>query len=101
MNMNRITVLTLACALSIGAASIAIGDGANTTHSGAGQAAAAKSMGHATTMKTLRGEIVDTDLRTEVDNLFVCDASVLPLAPGLPPILTILALARRLGKRLS
>ena len=47
------------------------------------------------------GEIVDTDLKTEVDNLFVCDASVLPLAPGLPPILTILALARRLGKRLS
>ena len=47
------------------------------------------------------GEIVDTDLRTEVDNLFVCDASVLPLAPGLPPILTILALARRLGENLS
>lgn len=47
------------------------------------------------------GEIVDTDLKTEVDNLFVCDASVLPLAPGLPPLLTILALAQRLGKTLS
>lgn len=47
------------------------------------------------------GEIVDTDLKTQVDNLFVCDASVLPLAPGLPPLLTILALAMRLGKQLS
>jgi hypothetical protein len=37
------------------------------------------------------------ELQTEVDNLFVCDASVLPKAPGLPPILTIVALARRLA----
>lgn len=44
------------------------------------------------------GDVVDTDLRTEVDNLFVCDASVLPVAPGLPPVLTIMALAKRLAK---
>jgi choline dehydrogenase-like flavoprotein len=47
------------------------------------------------------GEIVNTDLRTEVENLLVCDASVLPHAPGLPPMLTIMALARHLGKQLA
>jgi len=47
------------------------------------------------------GEIVDTDMKTEVDNLYVSDASVLPLSPGLPPILTIMALARRLGRQLT
>ncbi len=46
------------------------------------------------------GELVNTDLQTEVSNLFVCDASVLPFAPGLPPILTIMALAKRLARRL-
>jgi choline dehydrogenase-like flavoprotein len=47
------------------------------------------------------GDVVDTDLRTEVRNLFVCDASVLPVAPGLPPVLTIMALAKRLAKTLA
>lgn len=47
------------------------------------------------------GEIVDSNLQTEVNNLFACDASVLPTAPGLPPILTIVALAKRLAKTLS
>ncbi len=47
------------------------------------------------------GKVVDQDLRTEVDNLFVCDASVLPTSPGLPPILTIVALSKRLAKRLA
>jgi choline dehydrogenase-like flavoprotein len=46
------------------------------------------------------GKIVNCDLQTEIDNLFVGDASVLPVSPGLPPILTIVALAKRLGKRL-
>jgi choline dehydrogenase-like flavoprotein len=44
------------------------------------------------------GTVVGKDLQTEVDNLFVCDASVLPKAPGLPPILTIAALAKWLSK---
>jgi choline dehydrogenase-like flavoprotein len=47
------------------------------------------------------GRIVDKDLQTRVDGLFVCDASVLPTAPGLPPILTIVALAKRLAKTLA
>jgi choline dehydrogenase-like flavoprotein len=47
------------------------------------------------------GKVVDQDLQTSVDNLFVCDASVLPTSPGLPPILTIVALSKRLAKRLA
>jgi choline dehydrogenase-like flavoprotein len=47
------------------------------------------------------GRVVDSNLQTEVNNLFVCDASVLPTAPGLPPILTIVALAKRLAKFLD
>ena len=43
------------------------------------------------------GRVVDKDLQTEIENLYVCDASVLPVAPGLPPILTIVALAKRLA----
>lgn len=47
------------------------------------------------------GKVVDSNLETEIDNLFVCDASVLPISPGKPPILTILALAKRLADYLS
>ena len=46
------------------------------------------------------GEVVDKNLQTNIEGLFVCDASVLPVAPGAPPILTILALSRRLSKYL-
>ena len=47
------------------------------------------------------GRVVDEGLQTEVDNLFVCDASVFPTSPGMPPILTIVALAKRLAKTLA
>ena len=47
------------------------------------------------------GKIVDRNLETEIGNLFVCDGSVLPTAPGLPPILTIVALAKRLARTLT
>ena len=46
------------------------------------------------------GKVVDENLQTRVENLFVCDASVLPTAPGIPPILTIAALAKRLATKL-
>ena len=46
------------------------------------------------------GEIVDKNLETELPGLFVADASVFPKAPGAPPVLTIVALARRLGRYL-
>ena len=47
------------------------------------------------------GIAVDGKLATEVDGLYVVDASVLPASPGAPPILTIVALAKYLSKRLS
>ncbi len=47
------------------------------------------------------GSVVDNRLQTEVEKLYVCDGSVLPKSPGLPPVLTIMALARKLGKILS
>ncbi|KON27032.1 hypothetical protein AC481_05970 [miscellaneous Crenarchaeota group archaeon SMTZ-80] len=47
------------------------------------------------------GEVVDHNLETEIKNLFVCDNSVLPKPPGLPPILTIIALSKWLSKKLN
>jgi choline dehydrogenase-like flavoprotein len=47
------------------------------------------------------GKVVDKDLQAKADNLFVCDGSVLPTSPGMPPILTIAALAKRLAKTLA
>ncbi|HET6488399.1 MAG TPA: GMC oxidoreductase [Syntrophales bacterium] len=47
------------------------------------------------------GDLVDSHLQTEIENLYVCDSSVIPAAWGLPPVFTILCLARRLAKRLS
>ncbi|MCR5181371.1 MAG: GMC family oxidoreductase N-terminal domain-containing protein [Bacteroidaceae bacterium] len=35
------------------------------------------------------------------DNLYVCDASILPQSLGLPPMLTIMALARRIAKNIT
>ena len=46
-------------------------------------------------------DVVDTDLKTKLDNLFVCDCSVIPEAWGMPPTLTILALGKRLGAHLA
>ena len=43
------------------------------------------------------GKIVDSNQETEIKGLFVSDASVLPISPGKPPILTILALSNRLA----
>jgi choline dehydrogenase-like flavoprotein len=48
------------------------------------------------------GQVVDTDLQTETAGLYVCDASVLPEPCGLPPVLTLIALGKRLVReRLS
>ncbi|MCF7891284.1 ferredoxin, partial [Candidatus Bipolaricaulota bacterium] len=43
----------------------------------------------------------EEDLQTRVDGLFVCDGSVLPTAPGMPPIVTICALGKRLANTLA
>jgi len=47
------------------------------------------------------GRVVNTDQETEISRLFVSDASVLPEAPGIPPVLTIVALSKRFSKILS
>jgi choline dehydrogenase-like flavoprotein len=41
-------------------------------------------------------DVLDRDLQTEIAGLYVCDASVIPEPMGLPPVLTILGLAKRL-----
>lgn len=47
------------------------------------------------------GEVVDNNLQVQgIKNLYVCDNSVLPKAPGLPPILTLIALSKWLAKKI-
>jgi choline dehydrogenase-like flavoprotein len=46
------------------------------------------------------GDVVDSNLRTKFDNLYVCDCSVIPESWGLPPTLSLIALGKRLGKHL-
>ena len=47
------------------------------------------------------GEMVDTELTTEIANLYVCDASVFPEALARPTVLTIVSLGKRLARHLS
>lgn len=47
------------------------------------------------------GEGVGSNLQTPVAGLFVCDASVIPEAWGLPPTVTLLCLGRRLAEHLD
>lgn len=47
------------------------------------------------------GDVVDKNLKTEIEGLYVADTSVFPNAPGVPPILTIIALAKRLAKHIT
>ena len=42
------------------------------------------------------GDVVDTDLQTEIRGLYVGDASVIPMEWGLPPTFTVMALGRGL-----
>ena len=47
------------------------------------------------------GELLDSNLKTEYENLYVCDCSVIPEAWGMPPTTTIIGLGKRLAKYLS
>jgi choline dehydrogenase-like flavoprotein len=47
------------------------------------------------------GTLVDTNLRTPIQGLYVCDASVFPEALGRPTVLTIIGLAKRLARQLA
>lgn len=51
--------------------------------------------------KAAIGKVVGKDLQTEIQNLYVCDASVFLTSPGMPPILTLCALAKNLAKKLA
>jgi choline dehydrogenase-like flavoprotein len=44
--------------------------------------------------------MLDENLRTEVENLYVCDASCFPEALDRPTVLTIIGLGKRLGEHL-
>ena len=46
------------------------------------------------------GHLIDSNLKTEYDNLYVCDCSCIPEAWGLPPTATIIGLGKRLAKHL-
>ena len=46
------------------------------------------------------GTLVDEDLQTEVQGLYVCDASVFPEALARPTVLTIIGLGKRLAKHI-
>jgi len=46
------------------------------------------------------GKILDRNQQTEIEGVFVSDASAFPSPLGLPPILTIVALSKKLAKHL-
>jgi len=46
------------------------------------------------------GHVVDKNLKTEIENLYVCDTSVIPEPWGLPPVLTCIGLGKRLARSL-
>ena len=47
------------------------------------------------------GEMLDSNLQTEIAGLYVCDASVFPEALARPTVLTIISLAKRLAAQLQ
>ena len=47
------------------------------------------------------GRTVNKEFATEVSGLYVCEASIFPSAPGNPPVLTLVALAKKLSSKLT
>lgn len=47
------------------------------------------------------GDMLDTDLKTEIDGLYVCDASTFPESLDRPTVLTIIGLGKRLARHLG
>jgi choline dehydrogenase-like flavoprotein len=47
------------------------------------------------------GTMLDNNLQTEKENLYVCDASVFPEALCRPTVLTIIGFAKRLARHLA
>jgi len=44
--------------------------------------------------------VVDTNLKTEIDGLYVSDASVFPEALGTPVVATVVSMSKRLARHL-
>ncbi len=44
------------------------------------------------------GRVIGNDLQTEVKNLYVCDNSIMPHSGGIPPVLTLIALAKKTAR---
>lgn len=47
------------------------------------------------------GKFLDSNLKTQFDNLYVCDASVIPDGCGVPPVTMIIALGKYLARGLA
>ena len=47
------------------------------------------------------GELLDRNCQTQIQNCYCMDASVIPEEWGLPPMVTIVAMAKRLAKHLT
>ena len=47
------------------------------------------------------GKLLDTNLETSTKNLYCCDTSVFPEAPGRPPAMTVVVLGKRLARHLE
>ncbi len=48
------------------------------------------------------GKVVDENFETRgIKNLYVCDTSVFPRSPGVPPVLTLLAMVKRWVRQLE
>ncbi|MEW6439894.1 MAG: GMC oxidoreductase [bacterium] len=47
------------------------------------------------------GGLLDKDCQTPIQGCYCMDASVMPAAWGLPPMVTIVAMAKRLAKHLT
>ena len=47
------------------------------------------------------GKLLDSDLQTQIKNLYCCDTAVIPEHLGIPPVYTLLTLSKRLAKHLD
>lgn len=44
------------------------------------------------------GKVVDNNLMTSIDNLYLCDNSIMPKSGGIPPVLTLIALGKKFAR---
>jgi len=46
------------------------------------------------------GRVIGNDLQTKIKNLYVCDNSIMPHSGGIPPVLTLIALAKHAVRKI-